>query len=129
MDPGASPPQTGSGTAASTTAAASTTSSLTLRSLLEHKASEAFAPHGVADIPIDTYEIDFRLAAMQRALVAHDAINRLLSQVEVVDLPDKLLDSIVRAEALGLFDPREVRWLKHINMEANKAKHSRALPF
>ena len=72
------------------------------------------------------YEIDVRLAAMQRALVAHDALNRALSQVLGADaeLPDTLVASISAAESHGIIGTREARWLKHFNKAANKAKHS-----
>ena len=78
---------------------------------------------------MDGYEIDIRLSAMHKALVAHDALNRSLSHVGATDMPDKPVDSIAQAESLGLIEAREVRWLKFINQQANEAKHGRALPF
>ena len=80
---------------------------------------------------VDAYEIDLRLAAMQRALVAHDALTRSLSQVDMPSnmLPSMLLDAITTAKRLGLIDHQETKWLKFINQEANKAKHNRAVPF
>ena len=80
---------------------------------------------------VDAYELELRLAAMQRALVAHDALNRRLSQVDVpsTELPDKLMDGITLAERLALISNQEAKCLKWINQEANKAKHGGALPF
>ena len=101
----------------------------TLRSLLEDRANDVFLADGVADVPVDGYEIDLRLSAMHKALVAHAALNRSLSHVGATDMPDKLVDSIAQAESLGLIEAREVRWLKFINQQANEAKHGRALPF
>ena len=104
---------------------------MTLRSLLEDRASNAFRTDGVADTQVDVYEIDLRLAAMQRALVAHDALTRVLCQVDVPvgELPGKLLDAIAKAEGLSVISSKEVKQLKWINREANKAKHDRPLPF
>ena len=56
-------------------------SSITLRALFDDRANQAFPQGGVADVAVDTYEIDFRLAEIQRALVAHDAINGQLSMM------------------------------------------------
>ena len=80
---------------------------------------------------VDAYEIDLRLAAMQRALVAHDALTRILSQVDMPsnELPSTLLDAITIAERLELINKQETKWLKFINQQANRAKHDRALPF
>ena len=108
--------------------------SVTLRPLLDDRALAAFrestdALQCVADVPVDSYEIDLRIAAMHRALVAHQAIIKQLSQVGVPDLPDNLFDSISRAEHLGLLDPREARHLKSMNSDANAAKHGKPLPF
>ena len=114
--------------APSSSSAASNTK---LRSLLENNASSVFQADGVADIVVDTYEIDLRLAAMHRALVAHDALTRMLSRVDVPEseLPTKLWDAIQHAERLGLINRQEVRWLKDFNYRANRAKHDRNLPF
>ena len=105
------------------------TDRLTLRAFLGDKASAAFQKNGVADVPVSTFEIDARLSAMQKALVAHDAINRSLSNVGATEMPDKLLTSIEKAEQIGILDVREVRWLKSINKQANEAKHGKGLPF
>ena len=104
---------------------------LTLRTLLEEKDSEDFRPGGVADVPVDAFEVDHRLAAMQQALVAHDAMIRMLSQVDMParDLPNRLVDAIAKAEELELIHRKEVKCLKRINSMANKAKHNPALPF
>ena len=104
-------------------------SSITLRALFDDRANQAFPQGGVADVAVDTYEIDFRLAEIQRALVAHDAINRQLSMMGVTDLPDKFLVATEQAHALGVITEREKRWLTSMNTEANKAKHGEKLSF
>ena len=96
---------------------------MTLRALLGASASAVFADHGVADVLVSRFEIDARLSAMQKALVAHDAINRLLSRVGVTDMPDKLLDSTEMAAHEQIIGAREIKWLKSINTQANEAKH------
>ena len=107
---------------------------ITLRLYLDDRANAAFAPstetrQSVADVVVDSYEIDLRLTAMRRALVAHQATNNLLSRVGVIDLPERLIDAIERAELMGIVGAREARTLRFINTEANAAKHGRGLPF
>ena len=124
-------------TAGTPPAAPPTPPRVSLRPLIGSRASSAFAATtadggrrlSVADVLVDSYEIDLRMAAMHRALVAHQAINKLLSELEMPDLPSTLLGSIEKAEELDLVDNRERRWLRHINREANDAKHGRPLPF
>ena len=107
---------------------------VTLRLFLDGRAAAAF-PHStetrldVADVPVNCYEIDLRLAAMRRALMAHQSLNTMLSQTGVVDLPTKLIDSIHMTESLGITDHQQGKWLRHFNQEANEAKHGRGLPF
>ena len=101
---------------------------ITLRLYLEEEANQRFPAStdvrpSVADVPVDSYEIDLRLAAMKRALVAHRALNNLLSQVGMDELPKSLKRSIEKAEEFGIVSDREGRWLRHINKEANQAKH------
>ena len=98
---------------------------ITLRALLEPEANEKFDVGGVADIKIETGEVDVRLAAMQVALVAHKALLILLVQVDVPEeeLPAKLIESATKAAKLGLISNGEANWLKYINKRANKAKH------
>jgi hypothetical protein len=101
---------------------------ITLRLYLEEEANARFpastdARPSVADVPVDSYEIDLRLAAMKRALVAHQALNNFLSRVGVDDLPKSLISSIETAEALDIVSHPEGRWLRHINKAANQAKH------
>ena len=75
-----------------------------LRMLCCQDSFEQFEDGGVADIKVDRYEADQHLAAMKRALVAHDALCRMLSQVEVPaeNLPTKLWNAIHDAQRLGL---------------------------
>lgn len=126
LSPNSSPP-----TACSQSPRQQSQQTISLRTLLSQEQDKAFPQHGIADVPVAAYEIDLRLAAMQRALVAHDALNRALSQVLGADaeLPDKLLTSISVAESHGIIGAREAGWLKHFNKAANKAKHSAGWPF
>jgi hypothetical protein len=98
----------------------------TLRTLLDARQSEVFG--AVADVVIDTGSIDNRLAAMHRALVAHDALCAYLASVDVPMPIVTLIDAIKKATELGLITEREKRWLQYFNFEANRAKH-RGLPF
>jgi hypothetical protein len=103
-------------------------STMTLRALLDARQNSAFAEGGVADIEVPMAEVDRRLAAMQRGLVAHDALKQRLQQVGVTP-PDKLADAAWKAHELGLVGERERRNLLFFNREANRAKHDHALPF
>jgi len=97
---------------------------MTLRSLLEPEASRAFEPGGVADLPLGNFSaMDRRLALMQRALVAHDALSAALRFSGVSHTPDKLLGAINEAERAMIITKKESKWLKHLNRSANEAKH------
>ena len=96
-----------------------------LRALLEENQSRIFKNDGVADYLIDTVDIDARLAAIHRALVAHQALNKALREIGGEDAQrDKLLDAIQECLQLECITSHEARWLKHFNNAANEAKHS-----
>ena len=103
-------------------------STITLRCFLEKGESDKFDKHGIADIPVNEFKMDKRLAAMQRALVAHDALTIQLKKVDA-EAPTTLKDAIAKASELDLIVPEEVRYLKFFNKEANSAKHDLTLPF
>ncbi len=102
---------------------------MTLRALLDSRQTAAFAADGVADIEVPMVEVDKRLAAMQRGLVAHDAVKRRLQEVGVTTPPEKLAEAIAKAHELGLVGGRERRHLLFFNREANRAKHEGTFPF
>jgi hypothetical protein len=104
-------------------------STMTLRALLDSRQTAAFAADGVADIEVPMVEVDKRLAAMQRGLVAHDAVKRRLQEVGVTTPPEKLAEAIAKAHELGLVGVRERRHLLFFNREANRAKHEGTFPF
>ena len=97
---------------------------MSLRALLDERAQKAMESGGVADTIIDSCEINLRLASMQRALVAHQALSRLLSISGTDGVPDSLRECIALAVREKLINDKEERWLKHFNDEANKAKLS-----
>ena len=89
----------------------------------------AFAKSHIVDAAVSSYEIDLRLAAMRRALVAHLALSKVLSQVGVTDLPTSLIGSSKKAEEMCIVGDREGRMLRFFNKEANESKHGGVLPF
>ena len=96
-----------------------------LRALLEENQSRIFKNEGVADYLIDTVDIDARLAAIHRALVAHQALNKALRELGGEDAQrDKLLDAIQQCLQLQCITNAEAKLLKHFNKRANEAKHS-----
>ena len=102
---------------------------LTLRVFLNAQANAVFVQEGVADVKVDRQEIDWSLSAMYTGLVAHRAVNLALSRIGRESLPHKLLDSIEVAEKEAIISHTEANWLKHINAQANKAKHASVMPF
>ena len=103
--------------------------SLALRELLEADASWRFRDGGVADVPISRAQLDRRLAAIQRGLVAHAALNLQLSIVDPEAQPPRSLrEAIDRAKREQLITDAEWRWLSNINLAANAAKHETGLP-
>ena len=101
---------------------------ITLRSLVSEETGRKFAKGGVADQPVDRYEIEYRLAAVKVAIVAHDSLGRRLSQVDAAG-KENLLDSLDLCQKLGLVDGDEAKVLRGINKNANDAKHGRAITF
>jgi hypothetical protein len=87
---------------------------------------------GVADTMISpNSSIDERLAKMQRALVAHDALVAMLSLTGADPgvWQSSLVSAIGKAVNDGLVTFHGGRYLRYFNSEANAAKHDRMLPF
>ena len=106
--------------------------SVTLRTLLDGRANGVFVAGGVADTVISpNSSIDERLAKMQRALVAHDALVAMLSLTGADPgvWQSSLVSAIDKAVTDGLVTFHEGRYLRYFNSEANAAKHDRMLPF
>ena len=96
-----------------------------LRALLEPNQSNKFKTDGVADYQVNTADIDLRLAAIHRALVAHQALNSAIQEIAGEDAKrDKLIDAIEECLRLECITGQEARWLRHFNQKANEAKHS-----
>ena len=96
----------------------------TLRGLLgEPRADRAFVADGAADILVDVDVVHLKINAIHRALVAHEALNHLLTCV--AQTPCRTLsEAIAQTRASLVITAREERWLKYFNVEANKAKHN-----
>ena len=66
----------------------------TLRALLESgRQNNAFTEEGIADVLISSTEIEKKLAAIHRALVAHVALNTMLG-TQAVNQHEQFLDAI-----------------------------------
>ena len=83
----------------------------------------AFVPDGAADILVDVDAVHLKINARHRALVAHEALNHLLTCVAQTPCR-RLSEVIAQARASLVITAGEERWLKHFNVEANKAKHN-----
>ena len=94
-----------------------------LRSLLQNDYEQnAFKADGIADVVVHTGGIDRRIAAMHRGLVAHAALNRLITRKG--EVPRRHLgQAITAAFELELNNHTESKILKGFNSEANEAQH------
>ena len=104
----------------------------TLRDCLDDdRQKAAFENEPVADVAVSCQSIDHRLAAMQRGIIAHQALLQLLRQVGVPEheLPATLRDAISEAVKLNIIGRNAKRWLLSFNDHANRAKHDANLPF
>ena len=96
----------------------------TLRDLLaDDRQNRAFAEMGAADILVNLDAVHLKINAMHRALVAHEALNHLLTCVGQTPC-QTLSEAIAQARASRVITRGEERWLKYFNVEANKAKHN-----
>ena len=96
----------------------------TLRSLLgDRRQNNAFVPEGAADILVDVNAVHLKINAIHRALVAHEALNHLLTCVGQTPC-QTLSEAIAKARVNMVITAGETRWLKYFNVEANKAKHN-----
>ena len=95
-----------------------------LRSLLENEYQKnAFKADGIADVIVPTSDIDRRIAAMHRGLVAHAALNKLI-EINGEAPRSHLGLAIAAALRLRLISRTESNILKDFNFEANEAKHA-----
>ena len=96
----------------------------TLRALLESgRQHNAFTEEGIADVLISSTEIEKKLAAIHRALVAHVVLNTMLG-TQAVNQHEQFLDAMKAATEHEVITRREARWLKSFSRAANAAKHS-----
>ena len=96
----------------------------TLRVLLgDRRQDNAFVADGAADILVDVNVVHVKISAIHRALVAHEALNHLLTCVGQTPC-QTLSEAIAQARASRVITRGEERWLKYFNVEANKAKHN-----
>ena len=99
-------------------------STICLRELLDSDVGSRFQAGGIVDAPVHRAELDLRLAAIQRGLVAHAALCQALRMLDPTAQPPRsLAEAIDRALVDKVIHRDEVGWLKHINATANEAKH------
>ena len=95
----------------------------TLRVLLgEQRADNAFVEDGAADVLVDAAPVHYKINAIHRALVAHSALNHCSTCMDLMPC-GTLSEATALARANEIITAGEYRWLKHFNVEANKAKH------
>ena len=96
----------------------------TLRVLLgDRRQDRALVPDGAADILVDVDAVHLKINAIHRALVAHEALNHLLTCVGQTAC-STLSEAILQARAHLVITERRELWLRYFNVEANKAKHN-----
>ena len=99
-------------------------STICLRELLDSNVAMRFKAGAIVDAPVPRAQLDLRLAAIQRGLVAHSALCQALRMLDPTAQPPRsLTEAIERALKNEVIDKGEVGWLKHINATANEAKH------
>ena len=89
----------------------------------DDRQNKAFVNDGAADILVDVNAVHLKLNAIHRALVAHEALNHLLTCVGQTPC-STLSEAIIQGRTHQAINQREERWLKYFNVEANKAKHN-----
>ena len=95
-----------------------------LRDLLDSDEAANFRTDFIVDIPVPMAQLERRLAAMQRGLVAHSVLCEALARLEPhTQSPASLSAAITKAEVHQLLTGTEVKWLRWFNDTANNAKH------
>ena len=95
-----------------------------LRDLLDSDVAAKFRTDSIVDIPVPMAQLERRLAAMQRGLVAHSVLCEALARLEPhTQSPASLSAAINKAELHQLLTGTEVKWLRWFNDTANQAKH------
>ena len=95
-----------------------------LRDLLDSDVAAKFRTDSIVDIPVPMAQLERRLAAMQRGLVAHSVLCEALARLEPhTQSPASLSAAIKKAELHQLLTGTEANWLRWFNETANNAKH------
>ena len=95
-----------------------------LRDLLDSDVAAKFRTDSIVDIPVAMAQLERRLAAMQRGLVAHSVLCEALARLEPhTQSPASLSAAIRKAELHQLLTGTEANWLRWFNETANNAKH------
>ena len=103
---------------------ASAMETITLRSLFgDTRQDKACVADGAADILVDVNAVHMKISAIHRALVAHEALNHLLTCMDQSPC-GKFSEAIAQTRATLAITAKEERWLKYFNVEANNAKHN-----
>ena len=89
----------------------------------DRRQDNAFVADGAADILVDVNVVHVKISAIHRALVAHEALNHLLTCMAQSPC-GKFPEAIAQARATLVISRGEERWSKHFNAEANKAEHT-----
>jgi hypothetical protein len=101
---------------------------LTLRAGLERHESMLFPRDGLADVAVDRYELDVRMSIILNAMVAHQSICRVMSDMVLGEqLPKSLVQAIERGSSLGIIDRKQRQVLLKLNRKCNQAKHELGL--
>ena len=95
-----------------------------LKDYLPEGALRAFPPESIAYMAIDFPNMDEELTQCMVQNLSLAVLNQSLLQLEVVGEPYRNLRSAIdKAEACGVMDARQRRWLYHVNKLGNEAKH------
>ena len=94
--------------------------SMTLRALLSERVSATFEKDGVADVHVDTVDVHSRIDDLQRAVVLHSALCKLLTAVGHGS-QSNLSEAIHKCELLQLISCEESKWCHSARTKVNDA--------
>ena len=93
---------------------------ITLRALLSEHVSATFQKEGVANVQVDTVDVHSRIDDLQRAIVLHSALCKLLTTTG--NKPESNLSEAIHiCESLQLISRKESKWCHYVRTEINDA--------